>query len=214
MGCDGQELTDAQIRFLFQSTHPHGVRPGGIQNADQAQNFNPRTRMGCDTVNPFPLHLLLDFNPRTRMGCDGFFYVVKFFSHHFNPRTRVGCDKINSLSPIGARNFNPRTRVGCDRVKTDATFTDPNISIHAPGWGATAIQLCHSAAVIYFNPRTRVGCDKALKPEGATLCDFNPRTRVGCDKTAQQATKEAYRISIHAPGWGATKTRNRSKTKI
>ena len=27
---------------------------------------------------------------------------------------------------------------------------------------------------------------------------------MGCDKTAQQATKEAYRISIHAPAWGAT----------
>ena len=57
--------------FAFQSTHPHGVRLS--LNGDcglRWLNFNPRTRMGCDSI---PHNSHKDgryFNPRTRMGCD------------------------------------------------------------------------------------------------------------------------------------------------
>ena len=33
-------------------------------------SFNPRTRMGCDTLRLKSKCLLIGFNPRTRMGCD------------------------------------------------------------------------------------------------------------------------------------------------
>ena len=33
---------------------------------------------------------------------------------------------------------------------------------------------------------------------------FNPRTRVGCDGVSSHRNDSHLRISIHAPGWGAT----------
>ena len=39
---------DAKL-WEFQSTHPHGVRLGGLHNDPQIiDRFNPRTRTGCD----------------------------------------------------------------------------------------------------------------------------------------------------------------------
>ncbi len=33
-------------------------------------DFNPRTRMGCDCKINYPTYKGKNFNPRTRMGCD------------------------------------------------------------------------------------------------------------------------------------------------
>ena len=79
----------------------------------------------------------------------------------------------------------------------------PEISIHAPAWGATVLVVFRNQKVAFqsthprgvrrylpcdqlhpdhdFNPRTRVGCD--LGASGWSWSDtyFNPRTRVGCD---------------------------------
>ena len=38
-----------------------------------------------------------------------------------------------------------------------------------------------------------------------TIRNFNPRTRVGCDVTFPDDFDGPIIISIHAPGWGATK---------
>ena len=35
-----------------------------------------------------------NFNPRTRVGCDSFLFVMVNLKFYFNPRTRVGCDGI------------------------------------------------------------------------------------------------------------------------
>ena len=67
--------TQRQVRTemfrLFQSTHPHGVRPTGQRNsAGWFQCFNPRTHMGCDVSAPAKYCPRKSFNPRTHMGCD------------------------------------------------------------------------------------------------------------------------------------------------
>ena len=36
--------------------------------------------------------LYLNFNPRTRMGCDSYSQRATCGSLYFNPRTRMGCD--------------------------------------------------------------------------------------------------------------------------
>ena len=99
------------------------------------------------------------------------------------------------------------------------------ISIHAPTWGATLIQKPLCVPPRNFNPRTHVGCDTAgmeqvpddlifqsTHPRGVRLpccqrCaqtdNFNPRTHVGCDIIVQTGLCN-FRISIHAPTWGAT----------
>ena len=78
------------------------------------------------------------------------------------------------------------------------------VSIHAPAWGATRAAEGAGLGAAGFNPRTRVGCDAT----STTWCrpwwrSFNPRTRVGCDEIRQVAP-EYGNVSIHAPAWGAT----------
>ena len=104
------------------------------------------------------------------------------------------------------------------------------VSIHAPAWGATRwmqklprrsalFQSTHPRGVRLaappplasinsrFNPRTRVGCDpgRASSRPHARAC-FNPRTRVGCDLSLCVIPSPRL-VSIHAPAWGATGSR-------
>ena len=56
---------------LFQSTHPRGVRQEEvIKDIQAAEDFNPRTREGCDAIGPWFSKAVSYFNPRTREGCD------------------------------------------------------------------------------------------------------------------------------------------------
>ena len=58
-----------------------------------------------------------------------------------------------------------------------------------------------------FNPRARVGRDiRASLRRPRTSC-FNPRARVGRDHVVQVGF-ELFRVSIHAPAWGATPGRS------
>ena len=121
----------------FQSTHPHGVRPGyPFTSPSFYPSFNPRTRTGCDSGLTMMLMVTCCFNPRTRTGCDKkggdkITAIKPFQSTHphgvrpnllltpsllqcFNPRTRTGCDKSRQLMVQQVTCFNPRTRTGCD----------------------------------------------------------------------------------------------------
>ena len=143
----------------FQSTHPRGVRPAQSQ-----------VKGGCKN----------DFNPRTRVGCDLSDSVVLLDECHFNPRTRVGCDyrKRNREKQDG--NFNPRTRVGCD-----AFYNGPvkaaMISIHAPAWGATFSNFASFTISSFQSTHPRGVRRKSGEAFKTSAINFNPRTRVGCD---------------------------------
>ena len=78
----------------FQSTHPWRVRRNVSFDVQFHYNdFNPRTREGCDTVAIHTAWWNTDFNPRTREGCDLAIIEVTLFAFcYFNPRTREGCD--------------------------------------------------------------------------------------------------------------------------
>ena len=121
--------------------------------------------------------------------------------------------------------FNSRTREGCDVSECRAPRIRHRVSIHAPGRGATSssvlplrsttsFQFTHPGGVrqacaisdseiLSFNSRTREGCDRwyvyAFRPHRC----FNSRTREGCDP-ASCPQWCAGRVSIHAPGRGAT----------
>ena len=53
---------------------------------------------------------------------------------------------------------------------------------------------------------------RGVRPKPITyidaVCYFNPRTHVGCD-ASKDSTREHLSISIHAPTWGATRSRSR-----
>ena len=118
--------------------------------------------------------------------------------------------KRRMIDYIRMSNFNPRTRMGCDPPAYER------------GWPA-----------IYFNPRTRMGCDSipialALKdflfqsthPHGVrqsayTLASksngFQSTHPHGVRPVSLFSCRPKWRISIHAPAWGATLSGSRSR---
>ena len=160
VGCDLTGEIDMFKRFLFQSTHPRGVRPLKSKRINSDfYGFNPRTHVGCDRfVVPGP-GIEPRFNPRTHVGCD----VQRLIETHYDgefqsthPRgVRLKSKRINS----DFYGFNPRTHVGCDLVSVEG-------STHNGG----------------FNPRTHVGCDRLPRMPPPSRTCFNPRTHVGCDR--------------------------------
>ena len=59
------------VEYLFQSTHPHGVRHHPVFNILIISIcFNPRTHTGCDTLSHLKSKTDKCFNPRTHTGCD------------------------------------------------------------------------------------------------------------------------------------------------
>mgnify|MGYP000464287369 CR=1 FL=1 len=145
---------------LFQSTHPRGVRQTRgvpvlasviisihapargatiIEKVKEVvnDNFNPRTREGCDLdkLSCFLLDLCISIHAPARgatydVAQQNLYYHLFQSTHprgvrrhggrqgiyirYFNPRTREGCDtKIKSVL-LRFLHFNPRTREGCD----------------------------------------------------------------------------------------------------
>ena len=99
----------------------------------------------------------------------------------FNSRTREGCDKALALSPM-----------------------DEQVSIHAPGRGATSLAEARDLSAYRFNSRTREGCDLTNHNQTKRLCLFQFTHPGGVRHLAGQAADIVPAVSIHAPGRGAT----------
>ena len=85
------------------------------------------------------------------------------------------------------------------------------VSIHAPAWGATWPAWRCGSRSRCFNPRTRVGCDAAggeLGVFGDLFQSTHPR---GVRLITTGGSLEHFRVSIHAPAWGATKKSSKVK---
>ena len=66
-----------------------------LRGAIMDDNFNPRTRVGCDANDRIRHWGDHDFNPRTRVGCDRMFYI------------QGRCMRVfQSTHPGGVRHFN------------------------------------------------------------------------------------------------------------
>ena len=112
----------------------------------------------------------------------------------------MGCDAIHLEIGRGGGYFNPRTRVGCDEKLNQTIETLNEISIHAPGWGATTDRDQVWPRPRNFNPRTRVGCDGRQRQLPPPQPYFNPRTRVGCDHCLQLMTSKQQSFQSTHPG--------------
>ena len=187
---------------VFQSTHPHGVRPTFV-----ALSGNPGL---FQSTHPHGVRL--------SSCCSDRFYS-KFQSTHPHGVRR----KPFSLR-AWRRSFNPRTRMGCDATQ-QPEYRGVEVSIHAPAWGATyhvhyyrdsnqQFQSTHPHGVRPYTLYTKLPnrMFQSTHPHGVrpepiivfSVCtSFNPRTRMGCDQ-AHYDTMFLCVVSIHAPAWGAT----------
>ena len=148
----------------------------------RGENFNPRTREGCDNRRARTPRFAGYFNPRTREGCDGirFYRIIPFFGFQSTHPRGVRLSNLQQIvrehtisihAPArGATitvddagnvmyNFNPRTREGCDVDDSASAAASIPISIHAPARGATVLSPREKRKILNFNPRTREGCD-------------------------------------------------------
>ena len=181
-GCDDKGKVDDMASGLFQFTHPGGVRrkallsvlcllvfqfthPGGVRRLS--------TSILCTSF--------CSFNSRTREGCDGIVPASEATPTSFNSRTREGCDLMSATFSVKYSLFQfthpggVRQGVGLNQCKLC------QVSIHAPGRGATGVLMHPLPLRCSFNSRTREGCDTSCYRPTARLRSFNSRTREGCD---------------------------------
>ena len=187
---------------VFQSTHPHGVRPTFV-----ALSGNPGL---FQSTHPHGVRL--------SSCCSDRFYSKFQSTHPHGVRLadRLGIRKQNlfqSTHPHGVRHtpnaetcgvirFNPRTRMGCDLPENICGY-NVRVSIHAPAWGATR----------HWREESNRQKFQSTHPHGVRL---TPCTS-GCHEERFQSThphgvrraqhakiKRLTEVSIHAPAWGAT----------
>ena len=165
-GCDHCTVVIDLTPILFQSTHPRGVRQkigkdkykmevisihaparGATNHADRGgvhgDDFNPRTREGCDEPNPYMSGQMLQI------------------SIHAPARGATFASHAPPLLPWIFQSTHPR---GVRPRYIHDEYLKSTISIHAPARGATHKLRNKLRLLPYFNPRTREGCDRFICP--------------------------------------------------
>ena len=215
----------------FQSTHPRGVRQECvIPYISPIDGFNPRTRVGCDSMasyRPSMIFLFQSTHPRgvrpmrqaTSDKEDAMFQSThprgvrrtrrrrqSRLSQCFNPRTRVGCDPPLSRKRLRCLcSFNPRTRVGCDDLVLVDVEQFHFVSIHAPAWGATPAQPAAGTTAGRFQSTHPRGVRLALIMGLASINKFQSTHPRGVRLLHAEGHIRDGPVSIHAPAWGATR---------
>ena len=187
---------------LFQSTHPHGVRPTFAISSTSSVMFQSTHPHGVRHRRLGFLQTVQGFNPRTHMGCDG------WDSH------RYGVADVSIHAPTW----------GATSIKY-SDLKSKYVSIHAPTWGATptglpqgrlpAFQSTHPHGVrlcrvremyilLYVSihaPTWGATQQHALNYQIWTFQSTHPH---GVRRTPALNAPNVQPVSIHAPTWGAT----------
>ncbi len=203
------QLDFGGIRLMFQSTRPHGARRWtAIQGRPSAQVSIHAPAWGATHGLPGATHDGNCFNPRARMGrdssCTRCSEPCALFqsTRPHGARLRPGCTRcrfqwFQSTRPHGAR----RAR-GCQGVMWCA------VSIHAPAWGATKDMGRYKRKKICFNPRARMGRDVGVGGQMTLMQRFQSTRPHGARRYIHINPPIHYSVSIHAPAWGATKSKS------
>ncbi len=176
----------------------------------------------------------MSFNPRSHVGSD-FTLEWSFCTiESFNPRSHVGSDPVGVwYSTQKDVSIHAPTWGATRLVKIPSSGT--KVSIHAPTWGATAVAVADYLDQLMFQstlPRgERLTAARIVSifsefqstlPRGERQNEvlhtpettgFNPRSHVGSDWWLVAVHKDEL-VSIHAPTWGATKTKNKKTRKV
>ena len=131
----------------------------------------------------------------------------------FNPRSRVGSD-LDSSGDLAWRHlrpgcFNPRSRVGSDaHWHARRPTAVPDVSIHAPAWGATLTKGQHGSTLLFsiHAPRGERPIVDATIALGVTA-SLTIASRVGSGRRSMATSPDqGHRVSIHAPRVGSDST--------
>ena len=163
--------------------------------------FNSRTREGCDpSIFVIPLQRSLKFQ-FTHPGGVRLAWSLSYPAQmRFNSRTREGCDSMEDGFPLLTTKFQFTHPGGVRLFRSVLDFSLNNVSIHAPGRGATASRFRVASIRSSFNSRTREGCDKIISDALPSFLRFNSRTREGCDVIDEEIRVIRYTFQFTHPG--------------
>ena len=138
----GATVYSLMFRYFksFQSTLPRGERPFSCSSRRCAGIFQstlPRGERHCwffvyEHIHPH-------FNPRSRVGSDSMRRIALLRFYDFNPRSRVGSDSITADVAGMSFLFQSTLLRGERRAGYMVCAKSDRISIHAPAWGATQL---------------------------------------------------------------------------
>ncbi len=193
----------------FQSTRPRGARQeDAMQFPWMVYSFNPRARVGRDGTGPS------DSAPALYVSI----HAPAWGATVLQPTASTSRCKFQSTRPRGARllgsgqmiiagwfqSTRPRgARLQC----TIAVYGGAIVSIHAPAWGATRCTSRTFPRRRGFNPRARVGRDSVMIVHVPTDGSFQSTRPRGARRSERGLIPRSKLVSIHAPAWGATRTR-------
>ncbi|CAO3422305.1 hypothetical protein [Azospirillum doebereinerae] len=173
-------------RRWFQSTLPHGERPAGHADhfpvvrvsihapawgatsdrrpsRSDSESFNPRSRMGSDTVVFVGLSLV---EVSIHAPAWGATWRDRDAQHSaplgFNPRSRMGSDFDGGAVTAVVGMVSIHAPAWGATVSGPTTTWSQDVSIHAPAWGATVPGAAARLQAERFNPRSRMGSDPVL----------------------------------------------------
>ena len=184
-GATGNNGANGLPAQLFQSTHPHGVRPAYqdlIIPDSEFQSTHPHGVRLLALSSSYPLLRFQSTHP-----------------HGVRPRTFAPCRCLDC--------FNPRTHTGCD-ITVEELKALPNVivSIHAPTRGATrrsgSTIGCYRIVSIHAPTRGATNDLANHRDRGGDVSIHAP-TRGATNRLLPSYWKRP-RVSIHAPTRGAT----------
>ena len=185
---------------LFQSTCPRGARHLFIHCIESFIDFNPRARVGHDSIkDSFPFSSSISIHvPAWGTTYPG---IVTTTTTIFQSTCPRGARPLHTAQPAVWQLFQSTCPRGA-RLGPRHPARLGAISIHVPAWGTTTVNVV-SYSLIYFNPRARVGHDVRCSYNKPACVHFNPRARVGHDDNISISHIGPF-ISIHVPAWGTT----------
>ena len=173
--------------FLFQSTHPSGVRPQwhGRYHRRQLISIHAPQWGATQALNASCLSTV-----------------------NFNPRTPVGCDHVERTLDLGrAISIHaPQWGATIQRVHVNLPLA---ISIHAPQWGATFSKSASVGISSLFQSTHPSGVRRHAYSCCAIFFIFQSTHPSGVRHDGVNAYVYSMDISIHAPQWGATRPGSR-----
>ena len=184
--------------------------------------FNPRTRVGCDTTLSSLSARSLGFNPRTRVGCD-FGYWINISLFMFQSTHPCGV-RLLAVYWIDAQSTFQSTHPCGVRRSNRSIWRYVQVSIHAPVWGATCPALLNHLCdgVSIHAPVWGATFDyrfaryfiqfQSTHPCGVRPFGSSPVLRIVVFQSTHPCGVRRglvlmimiWRVSIHAPVWGAT----------
>ncbi len=181
--------------------------------------------MGSDCLDTTNTKIVSSFNPRSRMGSDILTHVSRDIQQKFQSTLPHGERRgivllinasclFQSTLPHGERLDELKAMFGMEEFQSTLPHGErPAICVLSKHHILFQSTLPHGERLAQlpqevhpytcFNPRSRMGSDPRFALTLQPVFCFNPRSRMGSD-VVDDTLVFYFRVSIHAPAWGAT----------